>query len=83
VRRRKPAPPGPLVDGRPLFRATVMEKWQLDGAVGMVVKPEIMARSGVLFWELLRKGTSQENGPNYLLEKPRNIHTLLDDLAMV
>jgi hypothetical protein len=81
-----------------------MEKWQLDGAVGMVVKPEIMARSGVLFWELLRmgscaaetlcwpctspretqtQGTSQENGPNYLLEKPRNIHTLLDDLAMV
>jgi hypothetical protein len=30
-----------------------------------------------------KQGTSYENGPNYLLAKPCNIHTLLDDLAIV
>jgi hypothetical protein len=30
-----------------------------------------------------KQGRSYENGPNYLLAKPCNIHTLLDDLAIV
>jgi hypothetical protein len=30
-----------------------------------------------------KQGTSYENGPNYLLAKPCNIHTLLDDFAIV
>jgi hypothetical protein len=30
-----------------------------------------------------KQGTTYENGPNYLLAKPCNIHTLLDDLAIV
>jgi hypothetical protein len=30
-----------------------------------------------------KAGRSYEHGPNYLLAKPCNIHTLLDDLAIV